>query len=99
MKKIIVLTVGSAATLLSLYLLTGNKSSLDGLAKDNVEALASIPVEVKCAAGGVGADECSKTYSGDDGNIHNCYVHCTVGYYACCYDDSCICIHVLDFNE
>ena len=99
MKKVLFLSLFVASAVLAACLLPRNNSSLEGLAKANVEALASVPVEVKCAAGGMGADECGKTYDGDDGNIHSCYVHCSFEYYACCYDDSCICIHVLDFNE
>lgn len=83
MKKVVFICV-CVATVISLCFIYFNRaSSLEGLAKANVEALASIPFIEECMSGGEGSTECSHhlTLFGVE---YDCSVSCGPGYYACC---------------
>ena len=91
MKKVLFLSLFVASAVLAACLLPRNNSSLEGLAKANVEALASVPVEVTCIAGGAGSSSCSMHWTVGPAE-YECSVNCIDGYYACCNIAQCHCI-------
>ena len=96
MKKVLFLSLFVASAVLAACLLPRNNSSLEGLAKANVEALASVPAYSSCKSGGLGADECAHSLYNNGQLVYSCNVKCGEGYYACCLDNGCICISYLD---
>ena len=91
MKKTLILSLCLSAAILTTYLLAGSKSSLEGMAKANVEALASVPEEATCIGGGPGSNSCTIHWTVGPAE-YECSVTCVDGYYSCCNVASCRCI-------
>ena len=96
MKKFLLLSLIVASAVLVACLLARNNSSLEGLAKANVEALASVPVEVSCFTGGYESIGCTSFIDLEDegGNTYHygCSISCPAGTYSCCNITECKCI-------
>ena len=96
MKKVVFICV-CVATVISLCSICFNRaSSLEGLAKANVEALASIPDNPTCMEGGPESIGCElnitlETESGET-YTYGCQISCPAGTYSCCNLLECTCI-------
>lgn len=96
MKRVSILIFSLVGVFTLTNLIVGAKSSLVGLAKANVIALASVPEHPTCAFGGLNSTECTSTITleGEFGSIieYGCQISCPEGTYSCCNFIDCQCI-------
>lgn len=96
MKRVYLIILSLLAALSVCSLCFYSESSLVGLSKANVIALASVPDHPTCAYGGLNSTECisSITLEGEFGSIivYGCQISCPEGTYSCCNFIDCQCI-------
>lgn len=96
MKKVVFICACVAAVITLCAICFNRASSLEGLAKANVEAMASLPDNPDCYSGGIGSNHCSYSKSEGDSIIIACDVTCTSGYFACCSERGCVCVSYIN---